>query len=217
MGDSLGSDHMGITTRGNVRVHDWKDGLPSLTGARVTLRELRPSDAAAMLAAFTSEQVSRFISPPPSTVQGFERFIAWTAQERAAGRYACYAIVPAGSEAPVGLFQIRALVPEFAIAEWGFALCYDCWGSGLFIDAAPLVVDFAFEVLDAHRLEARAAMANGRGNGALQKLGALREAVLRKSFLCGGKYLDQALWTIVRDEWRRRRTATLLRSHRVRH
>lgn len=208
---------MGITTRGNARAHDWKDGLPSLSGARVTLRELRVSDAPAMLQALTSEQVSRFISPPPSTVQGFERFITWTAQERAAGRYACYAIVPAGADAPVGLFQVRALVPEFATAEWGFAICHERWGSGLFIDAAPLVVDFAFEILDAHRLEARAAMANGRGNGALQKLGALREAVLRKSFLCRGEYLDQALWTIVRDEWRRGRTAAILRSHRVTH
>lgn len=207
---------MGITTRGNTRAHDWRNGLPSLTGARVTLRELRTGDAAAMLAAFTSEQVSRFISPPPSTVQGFERFIAWTAQERAAGRYACFAIVPAGSDVAIGLFQVRALEPGFAIAEWGFAICHEQWGSGVFADAAPLIVDFAFEILDAHRLEARAAMANGRGNGALQKLGALREAVLRKSFLCRGEYLDQALWTIVRDEWRRGRTA-LIRSRRITH
>ena len=33
---------------------------------------------------------------------------------------------------------------------------------------AKLVVDFAFEVLGVHRLEARAALKNGRGNGALR-------------------------------------------------
>jgi ribosomal-protein-alanine N-acetyltransferase len=208
---------MAITTRGNPRVHDWRDGLPALTGARVILRELRISDAAAMLDTLTSEQVSRFISPPPSTVHGFERFIAWTAGERAAGRYACFAVVPVDSDAPIGLFQLRALEPGFTVAEWGFAICHERWGSGVFADAATLIVDFAFEILDAHRLEARAAMANGRGNGALQKIGALREAVLRKSFLCRGEYLDQALWTIVRDEWRRARTSAILRSHRVTH
>lgn len=208
---------MAITTRVNARAHDWRNGLPSLTGSRVTLRELRISDAPALLEALTSEQVARFISPPPSTVQGFERFIAWTAAERAAGRYACFAVVPAGADAPVGLFQVRALDPAFATAEWGFALRHERWGSGLFAAAAPLVVDFTFEILDAHRLEARAATANGRGNGALQKLGALREALLRKSFLCRGEYLDQALWTIVRDEWRRARTASLLGSRRITH
>ena len=68
-----------------------------------------------------------------------------------------------------------------------------------------MIVTFAFDVLGVHRLEARAAVANGRGNGALRKLGAVREAVLRRSFLCRGDYLDQSLWTILADEWRRSR------------
>jgi RimJ/RimL family protein N-acetyltransferase len=52
-----------------------------------------------------------------------------------------------------------------------------------------------------HRLEARAAVRNGRGNGALAKLGAVREALLRKSFLRDGENLDQVLWSILRDDW----------------
>ena len=48
-----------------------------------------------------------------------------------------------------------------------------------------------------HRLEARAALQNGRGNGALRKVGAVQEGVLRRSFLRNGEYLDQALWTIL--------------------
>ena len=73
----------------------------------------------------------------------------------------------------------------------------------MFVDGAQLVVDFAFDVLGAHRLEARAAVTNGRGNGALRKLGAVQEGVLRRSFLRNGEYLDQALWTILADEWLR--------------
>ena len=207
---------MTTTTPGPMAPRDWRDGLPSLAGARVRLREMRIRDAPAMLASVTGDEVSRFISPPPTTVRGFERFIAWAAAERAAGRYICFAIVPAGSDEPIGLFQVRAIEPGFATAEWGFAICRARWGSGVFADAAPLIVDFVFEVLGAHRLEARAALANGRGNGALQKLGALREAVLRKSFLCNGEYVDQALWTIVRDEWRRARTS-ISRSHALTH
>ena len=38
-------------------------------------------------------------------------------------------------------------------------------------------------------------------NAALQKLGAVREAILRKSFVCDGELHDQALWTILADEW----------------
>jgi RimJ/RimL family protein N-acetyltransferase len=181
---------------------DWRRSLPVVTGTGFTLRELRLSDAPSLLALLTTEEVSRFISPPPTTVDGFERFIAWTQRERAAGNYACFGVVPDGTGAAVGIFQLRQLEPDFSAAEWGFALGFSFWGTGLFVAAARLVADFAFEHVGVHRLEARAAVQNGRGNGALKKIGANREGVLRKSFLRNGEYLDQVLWTILDDDWR---------------
>jgi ribosomal-protein-alanine N-acetyltransferase len=182
---------------------DWRQVLPVLSNGRLTLRELRLSDAPALLELLTCEEVARFISPPPTTVEGFERFIAWTQRERAAGRYICFAVVPASMDTAVGIFQLRQVDPMFSIAEWGFAIGRAFWGSGLFVDAAHLTIAFAFDTVGVHRLEARAAVANGRGNGALAKIGAVREATLRKSFIRREQYLDQALWSIVREDWRR--------------
>ena len=182
---------------------DWRQALPVLTGSMVTLRELRLSDAPSLLAMLSTEEVARFISPPPTTVEGFERFIAWTHRERAAGNYACFAVVPHGMDSAVGIFQVRQLEPGFATAEWGFAIGSAFWGTGVFLDGANMVVNFAFDVVGTHRLEARAAVANGRGNGALRKVGATQEGVLRKSFLRNGEYLDQTLWTILDEDWRR--------------
>jgi len=184
---------------------DWRMRLPVMTGAGVTLRELRTSDAPALLALLGEPEVARFISPPPTTVEGFERFIAWARQERSAGRYICFAVVPQGMDTAVGIFQIRQLDGPSGTAEWGFALGRSLWGTGVFRAAARLTVDFAFDTLGVHRLEARAAVGNGRGNGALAKIGAVREGVLRRSFLRHGQYHDQALWSIVRDDWRRQR------------
>jgi ribosomal-protein-alanine N-acetyltransferase len=181
---------------------DWRAGLPALHGTGVTLRELRRSDAASLRAMLTTEEVSRFISPPPTTVEGFERFIEWTVQQRAAGTYICFGIVPTGCDAAVGLFQVRIENDGSSTAEWGFALGSPYWGTGIFVRGAELVLSFAFATLGIHRLEARSAVHNGRGNGALQKLGAVKEAVLRRSLQCRGQRLDQALWTICADQWR---------------
>jgi RimJ/RimL family protein N-acetyltransferase len=180
----------------------WRRGLPALVGPLVTLRELRASDARALFIALTTDEVTRFISPPPASVEGFEKFIAWTHRQRAAGQCACFAIVPPGSDVAVGLFQIRSLQPQFVTAEWGFALAPESWGNGCFLDGAKTAIAFAFDALGTQRLEARASLANDRGNAALRKLGASREAILRKSFLRGGEHHDQALWTILADEWR---------------
>jgi RimJ/RimL family protein N-acetyltransferase len=184
---------------------DWKKGLPVLASTGVTLRELRVSDAASLLAMLSAEEVSRFISPPPTTIEGFERFIAWTHRERAAGRYICFAVVPHGTDTAVGIFQVRQLELSFDTAEWGFAIGSAYWGRGLFKQGAELVLDFAFEVIGVHRLEARAAVRNGRGNGALRKIGAVCEGVLRKSFLRNGEYLDQNIWSILYDDWQSER------------
>jgi RimJ/RimL family protein N-acetyltransferase len=190
------------TSVGEVVSSDWRSGLPALSGRQVVLREMRISDAASLFALLTTEEVARFISPPPTTVDGFERFIAWTHRQRAAGTYACFAVTLKGFDTAIGIFQVRQLEPDFGTAEWGFAIGSPFWGTGVFQDGAELVLEFVFDTIGVHRLEARAAVQNGRGNGALLKVGAVQEGVLRKSFLRDGRYLDQVLYAIVEDDWR---------------
>jgi RimJ/RimL family protein N-acetyltransferase len=181
---------------------DWRQVLPVLAGATVKLRELRLSDAASLFALLTTEEVSRFISPPPSSVDGFERFIEWTLRQRAVGAFVCFAVTIDRTDTAIGIFQMRQLEPGFGTAEWGFAIGSAYWGTGVFQEGAELLVRFAFETVGVHRLEARAAVRNGRGNGALRKIGAVQEGLLRKSFLKNGEYLDQALWTILDEDWK---------------
>ena len=190
------------TTASTVTTTDWRGSLPLMSGSNFTLRELRLDDAASLLAMLTTEEVARFISPPPTTVEGFERFIAWTIRQRTAGSYACFAVTVKGFDTAIGIFQVRELEPGFGTAEWGFAIGSPFWGTGVFQDGAQLVVDFAFETLSVHRLEARAAVKNGRGNGALLKMGAAQECILRKSFQKNGEYLDQVLYSILEEDCR---------------
>ncbi len=192
---------------------DWREELPLLTGRLVSLREIAATDAPTLVSLLTTPEVSRFLSQPPTTVAEFRRFVEWAVAERVAGRYICYVIVPHEAQRPVGLIHVRELEPRMATAEWGFALGSTYWGSGYFMDAGRQVIDFAFGTLGVHRLEARAALQNGRCNNALQKIGAVKEAVLRRSFMRGGEYLDQALWTIVDDDWSRARSAWHIKVH----
>jgi RimJ/RimL family protein N-acetyltransferase len=187
---------------GSAGVRTWRDRLPLLSGVEVELRELRQEDASSLLAMVASDEVARFISPPPATLEGFESFIAWTWRQRSAGACASFAVTLKGYDTAIGIFQLRELEPGFATAEWGFAIGSAFWGTGVFKASADLVLEFAFETLGVHRLEARAAVRNGRGMAALRKLGAVQEGLLRKSFLRSGEYLDQALYTILSDDWR---------------
>jgi ribosomal-protein-alanine N-acetyltransferase len=182
-------------------VADWTTGLPVFKGQRMLIRELVKNDAATLLSMLRTEEVARFISPPPTTPEGFGKFIQWAIGERRAGRQMTFGMVPEGYDHAVGMVQVRAIAPDFSVAEWGFAVGSPFWGTGLFLATARTTVDFAFQHTGVNRLEARAAVENGRGNAALRKLGAVREAVLRGSFLKDGRYLDQNLWSIVASNW----------------
>ncbi len=192
---------------------DWRQALPVLAAENVTLRALRQSDAPTLLAMLTTEEVARFISPPPTTVEGFERFIRWTHEQQAAGRYICFGIVPAGRTDAVGLIQVRAIDATFSVAEWGFGIGSEFWGTGVFHAAARKVLDFTFAELPVHRVEARAVTENVRGNGALRKLGASCDALLRGSFSRNGTHMDQVLWSIQRKDWLAGRVTPPARVH----
>ncbi len=185
----------------------WRDRLPDLRGDRVTLRDLRASDAPSLCALLATEEVSRFISPPPSTLDRFERFITWTQRQRTAGGHACYGVTADGRDTAIGIFQVRELTAGFDTGEWGFAIGSQFWGTGVFPEAADLVLQCAFETRGVRRLEARAAVTNGRGTGALLKMRAVQEGLLRKSFYHRGEYHDQVLYAILNADWRATRYA----------
>ena len=178
-----------------------------LQGERVELREIAFDDVPSLHVLIASDpKVTEHITPPPPTIHALQGFVSWAHKQREAGKFACYAVFPKGMKYAVGLFQIRKLQPDFVVAEWGFVLGSAFWGTGLFEEAAVLIVDFAFDTLGVHRLEARAVTGNSRGNGALNKIGAKGEAVLRAGFKRGNVLLTQYMWSLRADEWQKRRS-----------
>lgn len=193
---------------------DWRLALPVLAAGDVVLREVQVSDAPSLVSLLTTPEITRFISKPPTDIEGFERFILASQRMRTAGEAACFAVTLRGYDTAIGIFQVRQISPAadaarqiggaMDAAEWGFALGSPFWGSGVFTQGARLVMAFAFEQLQVHRLEARAAVQNGRGQRALRKMGAVAEGVLRRALRCGDEYLDQVLYTVLAQDWRGR-------------
>jgi len=189
----------------------WRARLPILRGTGVTLRELQQGDAASLNALLTTEQVARFISPPPTTVDAFESFIRWSHIRRSQGKYVCFGIMPDGYDVAVGIFQIQLSATE--PAEWGFVLGSEFWGTGLFVEGAVALMDFAFNEMGLERLAARAAVDNARGNGALRKIGAVRESRIRNGLVRSGRLHDQYYWTSSPEDRPRRKITWDLAAH----
>jgi ribosomal-protein-alanine N-acetyltransferase len=194
-------EHLAEPSRRTGDEPSWRRGLPVLKGHGVTLRELSSEDASSLVELLGHPDVARFITPPPHTVTEFERFVRLTQQQREAGTALCFGIVPEGRPSAVGFIQVRRRDPEFRIAEWGFAIGRPFWGTGVFARSAQLAQQFIFGALGVQRLEARAALVNGRANAALRRQGAIAEGCLRQAVDVDGHYVDAVLWSLTDDDW----------------
>jgi RimJ/RimL family protein N-acetyltransferase len=184
-----------------LTTEDWRNELPILTSRLVALREPGLDDHGALVDLLATADSSRFGIDEPITDASVRACIARMRQEREAGTALAYLVVQLATGAVVGLVYVRQLDPAFEAAEWDMTLLPSARGTGVFLDAARLVGTYVFATLGTHRLEARVLMQNGRANGALRKLGAVQEGVLRRAVRRGGDFVDQVLWSVLKDDW----------------
>jgi RimJ/RimL family protein N-acetyltransferase len=197
----------------SVNVCTWRTDLPTLAGRTVTLREPGFQDLGPLVELLSLRDAVRFGVDEPISDLGVQDLIDRAARERAAGLAVTYAITLTASRTLVGLVQIRQLDPSFEAAEWECTIAPSARGTGIFLEAARLAGSFAFGTIGAHRLEARVLLQNGRANGALRKLGAVQEGVLRRSVRRSGEYFDQVLWSLLKEDWGERWVSTAPRVH----
>jgi RimJ/RimL family protein N-acetyltransferase len=191
----------------------WRTELPTLVGRAVTLREPTSQDLGPLVDLLSLNDATRFGLEESVSDVSVRELIERVARERANGVSFTYAITLTGPRTLIGLLQVRSLDPVFEAAEWECTIAPSSRGSGVFIDAARLVGSFAFGTLKSHRLEARVLVQNGRANGALRKLGAVQEGILRRSIRRGDEYCDQVLWSLLIEDWADHWVATSPRVH----
>ncbi|NEX61937.1 GNAT family N-acetyltransferase [Noviherbaspirillum sp. 17J57-3] len=105
---------------------------------------------------------------------------------------------------PIGTCLLFKLVEASARAELGYALARAHWGSGLMYEAIHAFVDRIFQDLPLHRLEAEIDPRNAGSARLLEKLGFVREGLLRDRWRNKGETTDAALYGLLRPDWEAR-------------
>jgi RimJ/RimL family protein N-acetyltransferase len=184
-----------------IGVATWRSELPTLCGRAVTLREVTPADLGAVVDVLALDDATRFGLEEPVSAVVAQDLIERAVRERAAGLAFTYAITLNTTHKCVGLLQVRQLDATFEAAEWECTLAPSARGTGFFLESARLAGSFVFGTIGTHRLESRVPLENGRANGALRKLGAVQEGILRRSVRRAGDYFDQVLWSMLKEDW----------------
>lgn len=101
----------------------------------------------------------------------------------------------------IGGIALR-LSPEHRLAELGYGLARSAWGRGLATEAVRAVMDTAFVLLPLlNRIRAVADPRNVASLRVMERLGMVREGVLRQNRVVRGELVDEVWCGILRSEW----------------
>ena len=70
-------------------------------------------------------------------------------------------------------------------------------------EALSRVIDYAFDSMEINRIEAQHELTNPSSGRVMEKCGMKKEGVLRQRLYNKGKFVDVALYAIVRSDWRK--------------
>lgn len=183
----------------------WGESLPRVAGERVTLRPLGDHDLPALLEIFGDREVMRFWSSPPiAGADGARALLDDIRGHFQAGTLFQWGIARADDDAIVGTTTIFHVDREHRRGEIGFALGRAHWGRGYASDAVTLLIRFAFEQLELHRLEADPDPQNLASIKVLEKQGFKHEGLLRERYFLDGAPQDAAYYGLLRHEWTHR-------------
>ena len=186
----------------NRKLHKVFKRMPTLTTERLVLRPMSTSDAWDMYEYAHREDVTEFLlwSPHPS-VSYTRDYLAYIESRYAACEFYDWAITLADSGKMIGTAGFTKINTDHNVGEIGYVLSPEYHGKGLGFEAARRVVDFGFEQLELHRIEAKFMQGNAASLHVMEKLGMTFEGYQRDSMLVKGKYRTIGYCSILADEY----------------
>ncbi|MEO8588629.1 MAG: GNAT family protein [Flavobacteriales bacterium] len=165
--------------------------FPILATERMVLRELRPSDVEELLLLRSDPLVMRHVPRPlAKTTEDAASLITLINTTVAANDAVQWAITLKGHDAFIGLIGFWRMEKEHHLAELGYMLARAHWGKGLMSEAIGTVVDFGFNTLGFHKVEAITRPENAASIRALEKNGFVPEAHFKENIFWNGAFLD---------------------------
>jgi RimJ/RimL family protein N-acetyltransferase len=177
---------------------------PTLKTQRLTLRPFIADDAFDIerLAGMREIADTTLSMPHPYPHGAAAEWILTHAPAWIAGTTVTFAIVETESGRLVGVTSLMLINREHRRGELGYWIAHNRWNQGYATESNRCLVDFGFEVLGLHRIEARHFVRNPASGRVMQKLGMQYEGIERDWAVKGDRYESLAVYSILESEWR---------------
>jgi RimJ/RimL family protein N-acetyltransferase len=176
---------------------------PQIETKRLLLHEISPLDAPAMYAYRRQREVYAFQAWRPRSVSEVQQYLSrsGTIGFNVAGTWFQLGVYLRNDGELVGDVGFHFLPPDGEQVEIGFTTSPAHQRKGYAWEAVAASIDYLFTGLKKHRIVGSVDPRNEASLGLLEKLGMKREAHFRRSVKIRGRWEDDVVYAILRDEW----------------
>ncbi len=176
--------------------------LPVLETPRLLLRPMTMRDAADIFDYSRDAEVARHVLwDAHRSLADSKEYLRYILRQYREGRPSSYGMVLKETGRLVGTMGFMWLNEENSTVEIGYSLARSQWNRGLTTEALHALIDMAFIYLRIHRIEAQHDVNNLASGRVMLKCGMRPEGVLRGRIYNKGKFVDVALYAILREDW----------------
>ena len=176
-----------------------------LKGEKVLLRPIKRTDISLFLKWINDPEVNQYLALYlPITKMAEEKWI----EERGAnkpGNDVVFAIetINYGSDQVIGSIGLHQLNLKDREGTLGIAIGEkDYWGQSYGTEAVRLIVCYAFEQMNLHRISSSVFSFNKRSLNMHKKVGFIQEGLRRKAIFKNGQYWDMIEFGMLESEWK---------------
>lgn len=178
------------------------EAIPELVATRVRLRALEERDVPGLFEMSADAEAMRYWASPPMTERAQAQALLERSRKHLAERSGLrWAVARVEDDGLLGMVSLFAFDDSNRHAEIGYALDRRHWGRGFMHEALTATIDWAFGSTILHRLEADTDPRNAASLRTLERLGFVREGLLRERWRVAGEISDSAIFGLLRADW----------------
>lgn len=174
--------------------------FPNLETERLLLRRVVNKDVEQIFALRSDKEVMKYIPRPlVKTKDDALAHITMIDEKIDTNEGINWAITIKNNDKLIGIIGLYRIQPEHFRAEIGYMLLPEYHGKGIVSEAINEVVNYGFDVIKLHSIEAIIDPKNFASEKVLQKNGFVKEAHLKENEYYEGRFLDTVIYSIINN------------------
>ncbi len=178
--------------------------LPVLSGPRIILRQLRQSDAEALVTQANDKEIAHFIPhfPYPYTLINARSWINKTLRLIKKDTEYHFCVCNSQTKDMMGMIGLRNINRNDLNVELGYWIGRQYRKCGYGSEAISVILSYIFSDINFRRVYAIVSQQNKASVKVLEKTGFVREAIWRKASRVGQKWFDVLSYGILKEEFK---------------